>query len=117
MAGAVRAFQHAGDFLYADIGLVAGRVDLRLAGRPDEINAFRCQQREIAFDLARVAVQVGAAVELGGVYEDTHGDPIIGGAGLPHERKMPLVQRAHRGHEAPAQARILPAGGANGIDG
>ena len=80
---------------------LAGRVDLRGAGREDQVDARagRSSSRS-ALGRARVAVEVLGRPELERVDEDRHGDarrPAC--AGVPDQLGVALVQRAHGRHE------------------
>ena len=64
-------------------------------------------ERPVPGQVARIAIQVFGGTELKRVDEDAQDDGVRAAARLVHEREMPLVQMAHRRHEAdpPARAR------------
>ena len=69
---------------------------------------------QVALHVAWVAGEVLVRAELRGVDEDAHGHDVVLGAGHFHQRHMPRVQVAHRGHEAKPLPRWK--GGAEGSE-
>ena len=83
-------------------------VDLLDARREQDVGAGRRGQLGVALLAARVALEVGALVELRRVDEQRHHHPVALRAGVTDQREVALVQGAHRGHQADRQ--LLTAG-------
>src|SRR5690606_41808206 len=75
------------------------RVHL-LDGRDEEqVHALGGGDPRVALEVARVGVEVLALTELQRVDEHRHDDEVVVLPGGPHERRVALVQVAHRGDE------------------
>ena len=73
----------------------------------------RLALREVAGEVAGIAVEIFARAELQRVDEDRDDDEIAGVAGRAHERPVTLVQEAHRRHE-PDPSALRPRAIARG---
>ena len=88
------------------LGREPRRIDLLDSGRVDEVDALASRQVEVAFLVARVALEVLAGSELRGVDEQAHDDQVALGAGSPQQREVALVKEAHRRHQPRGRSRI-----------
>ena len=96
------ALQRARQLAYLDVGLKAGGVHFLGRRGPYQVDAFPRQQVEVAVEVARVGVQVGAVVELRRVHEDADRRVVALGTAGAHQREVAGVQGAHGGHQAGA---------------
>ena len=81
------------------------RVHLLGRRREDDVDAVLGGERRVALEVARVRVEIGRLRELRRVDEDARDDEVALGAGGAEERGVPLVERAHRRHEADRRPR------------
>jgi hypothetical protein len=102
VAGPVAATQLLGQALDLDPGAVPRRVDLLGRRGEDDVTAGAPELRDVALEVAGVAVEVLVRPELRRVHEDADDHSIGGDPRLPHEREVPLVKRPHRRHERDA---------------
>jgi len=77
-------------------------------GRENRVRAVRLSQRQIAGQVARVAVQVLVRSELRGVYEHAHHQLVGAGARVVDEAHVAVVQESHCGHQGDALALFAP---------
>ena len=82
-----------------DGGREARRVDLLDPRSEQHVRAGAFGQLGVAQLVARVALEVGALVELRGVDEQRHDHHVALLACPADQREVALVQRAHRRHE------------------
>src|SRR5204863_9248347 len=75
-------------------------IHLRRLGREDRSDAFARQQVGVAHEIAGIALEVLAGRELRRVHEDREHALSAALLDETREREVPLVQRAHRRHEA-----------------
>lgn len=77
----------------------ARRVDLLHRRREHQIGSRLRGQLRVARLLARIALEVGAAIELRRVHEHRHHHHVAAFPREADEREVPLVQSPHRGHQ------------------
>ena len=94
------AVEDLGQALDLDRGREAVGVDLLDRGRVDEVDAGLGGEPRVALLVARVALEVLAGAELGRVDEEAHDDHVALLAGGAQQREVPVVQEAHRRHQA-----------------
>ena len=99
VAGPGRALQGLGDSTDADGGVEARRVDLFDSGDPDDVEGLRFADGDVRLGGARIARVVRGVVELARVHEDGGHRGGVLRAGAPHQRPVPFVEPAHRGHQ------------------
>ena len=73
-----------------------------------EVHAGRLQHREIGRLAARIGGEILIGSELLRIDEDRRDDAAAIGSGSLHERQVPLVQRAHRRHQADPIVTLAP---------
>ena len=110
---AVRAAQAGGELGQVDHGGGGTRVNLPGGGSKEQGRAFPLEEGAVALEVARVAREVLARPELGGVDEDA-GPHLVGE--LPptsHQGQVAFVESAHGWHERnalPGSRELLAAG-------
>ena len=87
------------------------RIDLLDGRGPHQIDALGFAQLEILRFIARVMLEILRLSELQRVHEHRDRDVVGVRARSPQQRPMPLVQRAHRRHEADGRAVVTPSVG------
>jgi|GEM_PF-5156961 len=99
MAGARGAAEAVADARDRHVGGEALRIHRLDRRRPEERHAFRFQQRTVAFELARILVEILVGAELERVHEDRDDDVIGPFAGLAHKCQMAFMECAHGRNE------------------
>jgi hypothetical protein len=97
---AVLALERLGQPAHVDRGREARRIDLVGRGREEQVGADLGHERGVALLGARVGGEVAGVVELRRVDEERHHDHVARRTSVADEAQVPLVQRAHRRHEA-----------------
>ena len=103
--GSVRPAEMGGEVVDTDARAFAGDVHRVGLGREDDVDALELP--DVALEVARIAREILVWTELGRIHEDRADDERGAPPRLLHQREVPVVQRAHRGHEAhlePARA-------------
>ena len=80
--------------------LIAGPIYLLRFRCKDDVHVEGRKLRQVAFDVARVAREILVGAELGGIDEDRNDDEVRPPLGFGDERKVAIVQSAHRWNEA-----------------
>ena len=93
------AFEAERDALRLDPGREAGRVQLGVSRREQEVDAGRLRDRGVVLEVARVRREILGVAELGGVDEEARDEHVRLGACRREECFVAGVQRAHRRHE------------------
>lgn len=75
------------------------RINLFDRRREDEIHARRFQQFQVGLLRAGIIFEILRVIELRGIDEDAHHRRVARAAALSHQRQVPCMQSAHRGHE------------------
>src|SRR5258708_26722503 len=96
MAGADRAFPVCCEIRRIHQGLRCGGIYLLYRRSKEGTHARLLGQDGILLNITGVSIEIFPGGELGGIYEDGGDYDIAVAASSPHERKMPLMQGAHR---------------------
>ena len=72
----------------------------RLRARTPLSHPLRKRRRRSGLLVARIGGQVSRIVELGGIDKQAHYSDVVLADGPLHKRKMSVVQRSHRRHQA-----------------
>ena len=75
------------------------RIYLINGWREQHISSCPFRECRVSRFVARIPVQVRRVGELRWIHEQRHHDKLTHLLRATHEREMPLVKRAHRGHE------------------
>ena len=102
------AAQLGGDALDVDVGARIGEVQVGGLGVEHQRGAGALDQALVGLEIARVGFQILARGELDGVHEHADHDAVVLGDGALDQALVALVQIAHGGNEAHAQALRLP---------
>ena len=86
-----------------------GAVHFFDRGGKQQVCALAFDQRSVPRFIARVGREIFMRTKLSGVDEQGDDRPITRRECRLHQRQMPLMQRAHGGHQADAQAFGPPA--------
>ena len=99
MTGPAGTFEDVRQPLHLDERRGVGRVNLLGRWRENVVHLLGNAQIDIAREIARVVLQITVRLELGRVDEDRDHDQVADFADPTNQTQVPLVQRAHRGHE------------------
>ena len=102
MAGPVVALEAVGRALGHDPGREAGRIELAGRGREQHVDAVLGREAAVALDVAWVGGKVVGIGELRRIDEEARDDDVALGPRCPEQRRVALVQGAHRRDEADA---------------
>ena len=94
------AFEDAAELLDLDPGLEAGRVHLLERRREEDVDPGLLGEARVAVLVSRIAGEVLAGDELGGVDEQARDDEVVLLARGAEEGEVALVEGAHRRDEA-----------------
>ena len=114
---AAGALQHVAQGVHFDPRVETGRVDLADRRCEEDVHARRFGHRDVARQVARVALEIRRVAELRGIDEQADDHRVALAAGRVEQRHVSRVERAHRRDEADAAAARQRERGADRRDG